>query len=185
MVETAKSISGSVKEIPIPDLLQLLHHMRKSGILLIRNGQDTGKLYLFEGRIRGATINGSCAVEPKRTFYRLLRWQKGTFDLRPPEEEPVREDIADLTESLLLEAAWQHDELMQLEAQLPPLDSRLALATPLPGPLRDLSQNEMDICQLVLEHQKLLSVIDRFVGTDFDAYKDLVSLIERKYIVVN
>ncbi|MBI3881496.1 MAG: DUF4388 domain-containing protein [Verrucomicrobia bacterium] len=185
MVDAAKLISGSVKEIPIADLLQLLNHMRKSGILMIRNASDTGKIYLREGQICGATINGSCAVEPRRTFYRLLRWQKGSFELRPAEDEPLRADISDATDSLLLEAAWQHDELIQLESQLPPFESLLALANPLPGPLRDLTQSEMDICQLVMEHRTLLGVIDHFPGTDFEAYKDLIRLIQRKYVVVS
>ena len=184
MVDAGKLIGGSVKEVPVADLLQLLHHMRKSGVLVMRNAQDVGKIYLREGSIVGATLNGSCAVEPKRTFYRLLRWQKGTFELQPPESEPARNDMQDATDSLLLEAAWQHDELVQLESKLPRLDAKLQLANPLPGPLRELTQHEMDICQLVMEHQQLLGVIDNFRGTDFEAYGDIVSLLERKYILV-
>jgi hypothetical protein len=181
--ESTKLFAGSVAELPIADLLQLLHHTNKSGILVVRAGNDTGKIYIQEGEVTAATINGSCAKEPKRTLYRLLRWQKGTFELQPAGLEPMRNDINEVTDSLLLEAAWQHDELKQLEAMLPAFETRLRMANPLPGPLPDLSPGEQTLCKLIMKHTHLLAVLDHFEGSDYEACIDLVSLMQREYIV--
>ncbi len=183
-LETGRLISGLIKEIPIVDLLQLLCHSRKSGILIIRSEQGLGRMYLREGRICGANINGSCAVTPERTVYRLLRWQRGTFELRPLEQQPVKEEITQPTEVLLLEGACQHDELVCLEKMLPDLSAQMTLANPLPAELQDLLPQEIDLCLLVLKHRTFLKVIDDFCGTDLEAYRYLAGLLERKFVVV-
>ena len=166
MLESARLISGSVKELPITDLLQLITHTRKSGVLTVRHQSDVGKVILCDGQICRASINDSCALDPKRTLYRLLRWQHGTFELRALDKEPVNITFDETNESLLLEAACQNDELIEMEARLPRFDTHLTLANPLPGPLRNLSEEEMDLCQLVMEHGVILDVIDNFKGTD-------------------
>ncbi len=184
MLETARLISGSVKELPITDLLQLITNTRKSGVLTVRHGADVGKVILSDGQICRATINDSAAVDPKRTLYRLLRWQTGTFELRPLDKEPVNITFDETNESLLLEAACQNDELTEMEAKLPRFDASLVLANPLPGPLRNLTEEEMDLCQLVMEHGVVLAVVDNFRGSDRHAFTHLISLIERKFVLV-
>jgi pSer/pThr/pTyr-binding forkhead associated (FHA) protein len=177
-------ITGSIGELPLVDLLQLLSHTRKSGVLTVRSDRAVGRIYLREGRIFSADINGSCAVDPKRTLYRILRWSKGTFELGTLRDPAVKEEIKEMTEALLLEGAWQHDELIKLEDKLPKLDTKLALANPLPGQLCDLTPDEINICQLVLEHATQLKVIDQFKGSDLDAYRTLCGLLERKFVCI-
>ena len=46
-----KSMSGSIEEIPLPDLLQLLSTSRKSGVLVVRSDTGVGKLFLRKGQI--------------------------------------------------------------------------------------------------------------------------------------
>jgi pSer/pThr/pTyr-binding forkhead associated (FHA) protein len=183
IVGTARVMSGSVKEIPLADLLQLLTATRKSGLLTIRNQRDTGQLFLRDGRICHATINDSAAVQPERTFYRLLRWQSGFFELRPLGKVQFTEDLRESTESLLLEAASQHDELLELERQLPRLDARLLVPENLPGELDALSGIHMDVLQLVLEHGILLKVIDHFPGSDLDAYRAVVEMVKLGFVI--
>jgi hypothetical protein len=183
VLDTNRLISGSIKEIPVVDLLQLLATSRKSGVLTLRGKNGAGRIFLREGRLCCADINGSCAIEPKRTLYRLLRWSAGTFELRPLEKDDIKDELADATESLLLEGSWHHDELTQLEAAMPGLEARLKLASPLPGRMTDLAAEELELVQLVLEHGVLLKVIDHFKGSDFDAYRHLAGLLKRKFIV--
>ncbi len=45
-------MSGTIEEIPLPDLLQLLSSSRKSGVLAIRSKGGFGKIYLRGGQIR-------------------------------------------------------------------------------------------------------------------------------------
>src|SRR5450432_3343023 len=51
----AKSMSGSIEEIPLPDLLQLFGSSKKSGVLVVRSDEDIGKIYLRKGIVYFAT----------------------------------------------------------------------------------------------------------------------------------
>src|SRR5205807_3263558 len=54
---TPKSMAGSIEEIPLPDLLQLLSTSRKSGVLVVRNETTTGRLFLRKGQIYYASLD--------------------------------------------------------------------------------------------------------------------------------
>jgi len=183
IVGTARIMSGSVKEIPLADLLQLLSNTRKSGLLLVRHQRDTGQVFIRDGRICHATLNDSVAVQPERTLFRMLRWQTGFFELHPLGNASFTEDIQDSADALLLEAARQQDEIIDVERQLPRLDARLIIPDDLPGEISDLSPAEFDALQLVLEHGVVLKVVDAFKGSDLDAYRAVIRLLQAGYVV--
>jgi hypothetical protein len=60
--------------------------------------------------------------------------------------------------------------------------ARLHAAEPLPGNLRDLATEEIQLFQLVLHHTSLETAIDNFPGTDFEAYTCLMDLLRRGFI---
>ena len=97
-----KSMSGSIEEIPLPDLLQLLSTSRKSGVVVIRSDLGVGKIYLRKGQIYFASIDDSFNTGPRKAMYRLLAWTQGFFDLDPPDERDVLEELSDSTEGLLM-----------------------------------------------------------------------------------
>ena len=59
----------------------------------------------------------------------------------------------------------------------------LVLAAPLPEPLRSLAPGELDLVQLVLEHQTMVAVLDAHPGSDLDACAVMAGLLQRKIIV--
>ena len=59
-----KSMSGSIEEIPLPDLLQLLSTSRKSGVLVVRSDRHAGKIYLRKGQIYFANIENQLQHRP-------------------------------------------------------------------------------------------------------------------------
>jgi pSer/pThr/pTyr-binding forkhead associated (FHA) protein len=179
-----RPMSGTIDEIPLPDLLQLLSTSRKSGVLSIRSDQAVGKIYLRKGQIYYASIDDNFAVKPQKSIYRLLTWTTGTFELDPPDERQVMEEISEATEALLMEGMRQLDELRRIEGDLPPMHARLAVPTPLAGKLRDLSKEELDIFQLVLDHGSMQGVLDHYGGSDADAGTHLVALIGRDFVVM-
>ncbi len=179
-----RPMSGVIEEIPLPDLLQLLSTSRKSGVLSINNGVSVGKIFLRKGAIYFATINDDFAVSPQKSIYRMLTWATGTFELEPGGEMQVMEEIQDSTEGLLMEGVRQLDEFRNLQKQLPPLGSPLAVPTPLAGKLRDLTPSELDTFQLVLDHGQLQRVLDNFPGTDLDAAQNIIGLMKREFVVV-
>src|SRR5215831_3893398 len=179
-----RPMSGVIEEIPLPDLLQLLSTSRKSGVLTINNGVSMGKIYLRKGALYFATINDDFAVSPQKSIYRMLTWATGTFELEPSVELQVMEEVQESTEALLMEGVRQLDEFRNLQKQLPPLGSPLAVPTPLAGKLRELTPSELDTFQLVLDHGQLQKVLDNFPGADLDAAQNLISLMKREFVVV-
>lgn len=175
-------ISGSIREMPLPDLLQLFTSSRKSGVMTIRSERGVGKVYLREGHVYDAEIESNPIVKSRKAFYRMFAWNEGTFDLRPAGDHHVPEEITESTTSLILEGVRQLDEIRILEPKLPRKGARLHVAEPLPGNLRDLATEEIQLFQLVLHHNTLETAVDNFPGTDFEAYTCLMDLLRRGFI---
>jgi hypothetical protein len=182
--QTQRPMSGSIEEIPLPDLLQLLSTSRKSGVLTVRSEVGVGRIYLRKGQIYYASIDDNFVLKPQKAIYRLLTWTRGAFELEPPDERQVAEEITESTEALLMEGVRQLDEVMRIQGDLPPVNSRLAVPTPLAGRLRDLPPEELDVFQLVLDHGSLQAVLDHYPGSDMDAYTHLQALLGREFVVV-
>ena len=181
---SGRPMSGVIEEIPLPDLLQLLSTSRKSGVLTVSTPTSVGRLYLRQGSIYFAAINDDFGVSPHKAVYRMLSWSAGHFELEPGGEIRVMEEMTESTEGLLMEGMRQLDEMRNLEGKLPPYDSALAVPTPLAGKLRDLTPQELDIFQLVLDHGQVQAVLDNYYGTDLEAAQCLIGLMQREFIVV-
>jgi pSer/pThr/pTyr-binding forkhead associated (FHA) protein len=181
---TAPLIAGSIHEMPLPDLLQLFASSRKSGVLTIRSGQTIGRIYLRGGQVYSAGLEGYPMVRAYKAFYRMFTWTDGSFDLTPLAGPDVLEEITESTTSLVLEGMRQLDEIRLLEEKLPRRGSRLAVTEPLPGSLRDLATEEIQLFQLVLCHGLLEAAVDNFPGTDLEAYTCLMGLMRRGFVTV-
>src|SRR5690606_6658880 len=132
----------------------------------VRTDHDTGKIYLDKGRVVFATINDNLDVAPVKSFYRLLTWTEGTFDMDQPEDRELTEQIEMSTEALLMEAMRQLDEVRRLGPDMPALGSQLGLAMPLIPPLRDLSPEELDVLQLAHNYGHVETVLNKSLATD-------------------
>ena len=179
-----RPMSGSVEEIPLPDLLQLLSTSKKSGVLTVRSSTGIGRIYLRKGQIYFATIDDNFAVKPQKAIYRLLTWVDGSFELEPPDDRQVIDEVTESTEALLMEGIRQLDEIRHLSPDLPPTGAHLAVPTPLAGRLRELSPEELDVFQAVLDHGSTQAVLDAFEGTDLEGYRLLADLLRREFVVV-
>jgi hypothetical protein len=179
-----KPMSGSIDEIPLPDLMQLLSTSRKSGVLLVRTDFGEGRIYFRKGQIYFATIDESFDIPPRKAIYRMLGWSSGAFELEPPDDKEVLEELHESTESLLMEGMRQLDEVKRIEGELPPRNAVLQLITPLHAPLRELSPGELDVLQLAVNHGRVATVLDRSTTTDLDTYEALRKLVAREYLIV-
>jgi len=177
-----KPMSGSIDEIPLPDLLQLLSTSRKSGVLSVRGEGGHGRIYLRKGQIYYATIDDSYDLSPRKAAFRLLTWMTGTFELEAPDEKSVLEEIQESTEALLMEGMRQLDEFRRIEGELPSRDQALGLSSPLQAPLRDLSQPDLDVLQLVINYGQLQAVLDRSPKTDLETATTLLNLLHKEYV---
>src|SRR5580698_6919686 len=144
----ARTMSGSIEEVPLPDLLQLFGTSKKSGVLVIRTEEDVGRIFMRKGLIYFAVINDLDDVPALKSIYRMLSWQKGLFDLDPPDEREFPTEINVSVQEILIEGIRQMDEFNNLREQLPDLHAKLSIPSPLDPPLRELKPEELDVIQL-------------------------------------
>jgi len=100
------AFQGSLRELPLPDVIQLVAVSGKTGVFNLRNGGDSGQIFLRKGQIVHA-LAGTLAGE--QAVYELARWFQGDFVFTPGTETEL-ETIDKSNTNLLMEAARQIDE---------------------------------------------------------------------------
>lgn len=179
---SASSMTGKIEEVPLPDLLQLFGTSKKNGVLFIKQKHHSAKIYLRQGKIYYCAIDDNHDLGPQKSFYRLVRWEEGDFELQPPDPQDFMVEMEEPTDHLLLEGLRQFDELRRIEKDLPKGDAALELPVPLTQPLRDLSPDQLDMLQLIYNEGSLSTVLDKATGTDLEAATAVVDLVKRGYV---
>jgi Domain of unknown function (DUF4388)/FHA domain len=179
-----RTMSGSIEEVPLPDLLQLFGTSKKSGVLVIRTEDDVGRIYLKKGNIAFAIINDLDDVQPLKSLYRMLTWQKGLFDLDPPEEREFPNELNASVQEVLMDGMRQLDEFNRIREDLPDLAARIAINGPLIPPLRDLKPEELDVLQLAHNYGVFETVLNKSLATDLETAEIVMKLIKGSYLRV-
>jgi len=176
------TMTGSLAEVPLPDLLQLFASNRRSGILGI-TGDNSGKLFLNEGQVEFASIENQDSLAPYKAFCRMIGWNVGDFSLEDRDEnQTFSEVLTEPTENLLMEATRQGDELQSLLDSLPSLETALTWAVPMMPKLSSLSKEQLDTIQLVLNLDNIGEVVDESPRTDHSVLSDLQFLLRQGYL---
>jgi hypothetical protein len=100
------AFQGSLKELPLPDVIQLVAVSGKTGVFSLRNGSESGRIFLRKGQIVHATAG---TLVGEQAVYELARWAQGEFSFAPGTESDV-DTIEKSNTNLLMEAARQIDE---------------------------------------------------------------------------
>jgi len=176
------SMSGTVDEVPLPDLLQLFGSSRKTGALVVKTESDLGKIYLEKGVIVNATINDSVELSPEKCAHRIVTWTHGTFYMEPAEEGalPTRCELS--PEEAVMEGARIFDEVQGIT--LFPMNSHIAVPRPLIAKLRDLSPEQLDVFQVALDQTQIEAVFNNSPLQDIQIAGALALLIEQNYIAI-
>lgn len=178
------AMNGRIEEVSIPDILQLFQASKKTGVLVLVDGDRKGRINLRKGQVIHATIDGARGLGPLKSVFRLIGWTAGTFELAPGDEGKFGDELEESTTALLMEGSRQLDELRRLEADLPPRDATLEVVHPLEPALTDLADDELDVFQLALNHREVGRILDRSPSSDLDTATSLVSLLGRGYLQV-
>ena len=179
----AGNITGLLEEVPLPDLLQLFSVSKKSGVLVIR-GEDTGKIYLRQGRAVFATINDNQSLSPHKAFYRIIGWQAGSFSLEQTTHGAFENELDASIEELMMEGLRQLDELQKLGEDAPTPDAHLVDTDPPSSQLDALTPEQRDTYHLALEHGKVIDVLDSSERSDLELTKDIIALIRDGFLLV-
>jgi hypothetical protein len=101
-----RGVSGSLEEMGLPDIVQVLHQGRKTAGLRVTGDGNTGTVFFEDGAIV------DCAFKDLRgddAFYGLVTVTKGTFTI-DPKATSDKHTIQVSAEMLLLEGMRRLDE---------------------------------------------------------------------------
>jgi hypothetical protein len=178
------SMSGTLEEVPIPDLLQLFSTSKRTGVLHIKSQLGYGKIYLRNGNIFYCSIDDDHDLGPMKALCRIVGWEEGTFEFGPPEPDAeFMLELEDATESLLMEALRQLDEFRRIAPELPSPHDRLTIPRPLEPLMSNLKSLELDVLQIAHNHGMAQHVFDQSPATDFETATALLSLVSQGYLV--
>ena len=109
------AFQGSLKELPLPDIIQLVSVSGKTGVFtLSRNGDSSGEIYLRSGHIVHAHVGD---LKGEEAVYELAIWPEGEFVFTPGQETALT-TIQKSNTNLLMEAR-RIDEWQVLAKRIP------------------------------------------------------------------
>jgi hypothetical protein len=112
------AFQGSLTELHLPDIIQLVSVSGKSGVFHLTHGSHHGQIFLHDGKIVHAQIDDTAGEE---AVYALAIWNEGDFKFEPGVSTEHR-TIAKSNTNLLMEAARRLDEWRVLAKKIPSTD---------------------------------------------------------------
>ena len=177
--------SGSLDQLDIADLIQLLHLGGKTGCLEVDHEAPDARC--SEGVIwfRGGEIVDARAglAEGEKAVFRMLQWREGYFRFGPGRGEPVARVLAP-TRSLLAEGLRQSAEWTRLGNRLPPLDARVRLRVKtgdLPASVHPLTH---EVLVLLEVYDRVADILDHATFPDYQVLRTLHTLAERELLQI-
>jgi len=106
-------IQGTLEQLGLSSLLVMVEMERKSGVLRLERKGATGRIFVREGRVIAARMDGDrappSAKKGAECVYHLLTWVDGRFDFSAVEVE-MDDEVNSSTTHLLMEGARLIDE---------------------------------------------------------------------------
>jgi len=112
------AFQGSLTELHLPDIIQLISVSGKTGVFHLTDGAHKGEIFLVDGKIVHAQIEDLTGEE---AVYALGIWNKGEFRFEPGVATEAR-TITKSNTNLLMEAARRLDEWRVLSKRIPSTD---------------------------------------------------------------
>ncbi len=170
----AREIEGGLSQLPLADLLQILAANKRTGRLVLLNGQERGEITLSGGRPANAREG---EVEGEKALFRLLSWKEASFAFNPG-PAPTRPKIDRSMEDALLEGAHHSDERERLLPMLPPLSTLVSLSAASEDPVAPHPVTAA-VLELLKTPRTLREVLDQVEAPDLEVLSALNALLDR------
>ena len=173
------SFQGSLSELPLPDVVQLVSSSGKTGCFHLTDGDIKGQIYIHEGKIVHAQVEDLSGEE---AVYQLAIWSKGEFFFETGASVAAN-TITKTNTNLLMEAARRLDEWRVLQKKVPPMDlvPESAIAEGREGQI-NLTTSEWLILSKIDGRRSIKAIANASSHSTFDACKILYGLIATNLI---
>jgi hypothetical protein len=167
------SFQGSIQELPVPDIIQLVSVSGKTGMFTLVRGVERGYIYLKNGQMIHAKLGELTGEE---AIYALAIWSSGDFQFTPA-EEPDTVSIEKSNTSMLMEAARRLDEWKVLSRKIPGVDHVPVLLPREASEPVTLSPPEWNMV-IKVDSKKTIEELARSIGlSSFETAKILYGLV--------
>lgn len=168
------AFQGSLKDLPLPDIIQLVSVSGKSGVFNLTHGKEKGEIYLRGGQMVHATVENLSGEE---AIYTLAIWSQGEFHFVPGVETPET-TITRSNTNLLMEAARRLDEWRVLTKKGIDSFDLVPECLPRDGSIEPVSLNPFEWSVVVrIDGRRSLEEIARLMKTTpFDVAKTVYGL---------
>ncbi|MEK7729368.1 MAG: response regulator [candidate division KSB1 bacterium] len=158
-----RGFNGALSEMNLFDLLQTISVGKKTCVLKLQTRGKTGTVYLLEGEVIDAELDG---VEARRALLRMFTWTEGSFqvELRPHERGRL---LTTPTHDLLSEGLTRQDRWARLLKQMPSLQSLVRLKPPTQTAV--LNQEERGLLERIAAtraEKSLLEIVEENPGDE-------------------
>jgi len=182
-------MSGNIEEQPLQELMEIFATSRRNGVFVLYELSGSiereGRLHMRNGRIVYAAIDNHIPNDISRTAIRILSWAQADFELQPPNDQEIVQEIDEDPVRLLLSAKRQEKDIQRYRQALPAGAYYARVNHPLQAPLRDLRPEHLDVFQLVLNQGTVDGVLNYAKNKDLEIYQNLVFLYKNQYIQVS
>ncbi len=180
---TAQStaIAGSLGEIRLASLLQVLDADGITGTLVVRQVDGEGKLHIHAGRIRHATLG---RVQGVKALYRMMVLEEGRFELFIPGRSPEYDTVEGDLSRHLLEAMRQKDEFALYRKRLPHDEAILGFSEAVRLNPARVPASVYEVLAAVGQHKTLRRILELCQLPDFEICRVLLVLLDSKLLVV-
>ena len=168
------AFQGSLAELHLPDIIQLVSVSGKTGVFHLMDGHLKGQIYLHEGRIVHATLDD---VSGEEAVYALAIWNQGDFKFEPAAPSEIK-TISKSNTNLLMEAARRLDEWRVLSKKIPSVEliPEFVVQETREGQI-NLNTSEWLILSKIDAHRSVKQIAQASGLSVFDASKILYGLI--------
>ncbi|MET0619469.1 MAG: DUF4388 domain-containing protein [Thermoanaerobaculia bacterium] len=167
------SFQGSIQELPVPDIIQLVSVSGKTGMFMLVRSGERGYIYLKNGRIVHSELG---SLRGEEAVYALAIWSTGDFQFSPGKEtETVT--IEKTNTSLLMEAARRLDEWKVLARKIPGVDYVPTLRMREMGEPISLSPPEWNLVTRIDGRRTVEELARAMDSNSFDTAKILYGLV--------
>jgi DNA-binding response OmpR family regulator len=178
---TKTRFSGSLAEMGLVDLLQTIDISRKSGVLLLTQGEQSGEVLFSDGALVHAEFG---KLRGEAAIYRFLVWNDGEFNLEFGPVDPEEISVTAPTQVVLMEGMRRLDEWGRILEQLPPLTSVFEVDDhELIERLAEIPDDINVVLRHFDGHNTLLDVVDEAGGDDLATLLTLSKLFFEGLIV--
>ena len=168
-LETA--LMGRLNQFNLPDLLQNINMLSKSGALEIKR-DNVARIFVQAGEVVNAEIG---TIRGKKAFYRMLTWRDGIFEFK--EFNPnVQKAFKENTIKLILDGLKQEDEINRMRQEFPNDDDQVLINFNDEFFSYNFNQETRNFLNLIQEKRILGEIMDSTPLEDLKVFKALAVL---------